>query len=69
MFPPAAQAAADEVLGGGKFAPGYERTYWEGCEHGYAVRGDMVSVRMISLGGKDVTYSVGREEQPEDQGG
>ena len=42
MFPIEAQALADEILGGGKFAPGYERTYWDGCVHGYAVRGDMV---------------------------
>ncbi|KAI0630616.1 alpha/beta-hydrolase [Trametes polyzona] len=40
-FPLEAQAKADEILGGGKFAPGYERTYWEGCNHGFAVRGDM----------------------------
>ncbi|KAI0369105.1 alpha/beta-hydrolase [Pilatotrama ljubarskyi] len=40
-FPQEAQAKADEILGGGKFAPGYERTYWEGCNHGFAVRGDM----------------------------
>ncbi|KAL1940926.1 hypothetical protein VTO73DRAFT_7562 [Trametes versicolor] len=36
-----AQAQADEILGNGKFAPGYERTYWEGCTHGFAVRGDI----------------------------
>ncbi|KAI0742606.1 dienelactone hydrolase endo-1,3,1,4-beta-D-glucanase [Daedaleopsis nitida] len=41
MFPQDAQKVADEILGGGKFAPGYERTYWEGCTHGFAVRGDM----------------------------
>ncbi|EIW59789.1 alpha/beta-hydrolase [Trametes versicolor FP-101664 SS1] len=41
MFGLEAQAKADEILGGGKFAPGYERTYWEGCTHGFAVRGDM----------------------------
>ncbi len=37
-----AQAKADEILGDGKFAPGYEHTYWEGCTHGFAVRGDIV---------------------------
>lgn len=42
-FPREAQEAADAILGGGKFAPGYVRTYWEGCEHGFAVRGDIVS--------------------------
>ncbi|CDO69409.1 hypothetical protein BN946_scf184791.g4 [Trametes cinnabarina] len=40
-FAQEAQAKADELLGGGKFASGYERTYWEGCTHGFAVRGDM----------------------------
>ncbi|KAL7280329.1 hypothetical protein ACG7TL_005246 [Trametes sanguinea] len=41
QFPIDAQAKADEILGGGKFAPGYVRTYWEGCTHGFAVRGDI----------------------------
>ncbi|KAJ8495310.1 hypothetical protein ONZ51_g1735 [Trametes cubensis] len=41
QFPPEAQAKADEILGGGKFAPGYTRTYWDGCTHGFAVRGDI----------------------------
>ncbi|KAI8985543.1 alpha/beta-hydrolase [Trametes punicea] len=41
QFPQEAQAKADEILGGGKFQPGYVRTYWEGCTHGFAVRGDM----------------------------
>ncbi|KAL1746900.1 dienelactone hydrolase [Schizophyllum fasciatum] len=40
MFPPAAQEQADAILGGGKFAPGYQRNYWAGCHHGFAVRGD-----------------------------
>ncbi|KAH7908400.1 dienelactone hydrolase [Hygrophoropsis aurantiaca] len=40
-FPPDAQAKADEILGGGKFAPGYQREYWDGCSHGFAVRGDL----------------------------
>jgi len=39
-FPQESQAIADEVLGGGQFAPGYERLYWDGCTHGFAVRGD-----------------------------
>ncbi|KAI0685890.1 dienelactone hydrolase endo-1,3,1,4-beta-D-glucanase [Cytidiella melzeri] len=41
MFDSEAQKLADEVLGNGQFAPGYERTYWEGCVHGFAVRGDL----------------------------
>ena len=40
-FPQDAQKVADEIFKG-KFAPGYERTYWEGCTHGFAVRGDLV---------------------------
>lgn len=41
QFPLEAQAIADEVLGGGKFTPGYERVHFDGCVHGFAVRGDM----------------------------
>ncbi|KAG1738862.1 Alpha/Beta hydrolase protein [Suillus paluster] len=41
QFPIAAQAQADEILGNGKFAPGYKREYFPGCTHGFAVRGDM----------------------------
>ncbi|KAH9933399.1 alpha/beta-hydrolase [Fomitopsis serialis] len=39
QFPPDFQAKSDEIFKG--FAPGYERTYWDGCTHGFAVRGDM----------------------------
>jgi dienelactone hydrolase len=41
QFPLEAQAKADEIFGNGKFAPGYKREYFEGCTHGFAVRGDM----------------------------
>ncbi|TBU38859.1 alpha/beta-hydrolase [Dichomitus squalens] len=41
QFPRSAGQNADELFGGGKFAPGYEHTYWEGCTHGFAVRGDL----------------------------
>jgi hypothetical protein len=41
QFPQESQAKADEVFGEGKFAPGYKREYFEGCTHGFAVRGDM----------------------------
>jgi hypothetical protein len=40
-FPLESQAIADQVLGDGKFAPGYKREYFEGCTHGFAVRGDL----------------------------
>lgn len=49
QFPIESQKVADELLGNGQFAPGYERTYWEGCNHGFAVRGDMVRIHSISL--------------------
>jgi dienelactone hydrolase len=35
------QAKADEILGDGKYAPGYKREYWEGCTHGFTIRGDL----------------------------
>ncbi|KAF8878880.1 hypothetical protein BD779DRAFT_1175754 [Infundibulicybe gibba] len=41
QFPHEAQAQADAVLGDGKFTPGYKREYWDGCTHGFAVRGDV----------------------------
>lgn len=44
-FPAETQAKADELLGDGKYKPGYQRTYWKGCTHGFAVRGDMVRNR------------------------
>jgi len=40
-FPLEASAKADEIFGDGKFAPGYKREYFEGCKHGFAVRGDL----------------------------
>ncbi|KAJ7441958.1 dienelactone hydrolase endo-1,3,1,4-beta-D-glucanase [Mycena galericulata] len=39
QFPHEAQAKADEIFKG--FAPGYRREYFEGCTHGFAVRGDL----------------------------
>jgi hypothetical protein len=41
QFPHESQAKADEILGDGKFEPGYKREYFEGCTHGFAVRGDL----------------------------
>ncbi|KAG6898562.1 hypothetical protein C0993_006011 [Termitomyces sp. T159_Od127] len=46
QFPLEAQAKADAVLGGGKFAPGYRREYFDGCTHGFAVRGDLSDVNV-----------------------
>ncbi|KAJ7484531.1 dienelactone hydrolase endo-1,3,1,4-beta-D-glucanase [Mycena latifolia] len=39
QFPLEAQAQADNIFAG--FAPGYKREYFEGCTHGFAVRGDL----------------------------
>ncbi|KAJ6496229.1 dienelactone hydrolase endo-1,3,1,4-beta-D-glucanase [Mycena sanguinolenta] len=39
LFPHEAQKAADEIFAG--FAPGYRREYFDGCSHGFAVRGDL----------------------------
>ncbi|KAF9459320.1 dienelactone hydrolase endo-1,3,1,4-beta-D-glucanase [Collybia nuda] len=41
QFPLESSAQADAILGNGKFAPGYKREYFEGCTHGFAVRGDL----------------------------
>lgn len=45
-IPPEKQIVLDGMFGGGKFVPGYERTYWDGCAHGFAVRVDMVCTRV-----------------------
>ncbi|KAF8878877.1 Alpha/Beta hydrolase protein [Infundibulicybe gibba] len=34
QFPAESQTKADEILGGGKFAPGYKREFWEGAHTG-----------------------------------
>jgi len=41
QFPLESSAKADEIFGDGKFVPGYKREYFEGCTHGFAVRGDL----------------------------
>ncbi|KAF8581892.1 alpha/beta-hydrolase [Ramaria rubella] len=48
-FPAEACAQADEVLGNGKYQPGYSRQHWLGCTHGFAVRGD-VSIPQVKAG-------------------
>jgi len=49
QFPLESSAKADAILGGGKFAPGYKREYFDGCTHGFAVRGD-ISVPAVKAG-------------------
>ncbi|KII87466.1 hypothetical protein PLICRDRAFT_43104 [Plicaturopsis crispa FD-325 SS-3] len=41
QYPAEKQKIGDEILGDGKFAPGYERKYFAGCTHGFSVRGDL----------------------------
>lgn len=50
MYPAEKQKSGDDILGGGKTeAPGYRRTYWPGCSHGFAIRGD-VSDPLVKAG-------------------
>jgi len=53
-FPKESQEIADKIFGEGQFAPGYERTYWEGCTHGFAVRGDLSDPKVKA--GKEGTF-------------
>jgi len=59
VFPITAQSKADEIFGDGKFKPGYRRTYWDGCVHGYAVRGDMSDPKVKA--GKEGTFKASVE--------
>ncbi|KAF7299461.1 Dienelactone hydrolase endo-1,3,1,4-beta-D-glucanase [Mycena indigotica] len=47
-FPQEWQSIADEKLGAGKYAPGYKRTYWEGCSHGFLTKGDLSDSKVKS---------------------
>ncbi|KAJ4464481.1 dienelactone hydrolase family-domain-containing protein [Lentinula lateritia] len=49
QFPIPAQSQADVIFGDGKFAPGYKREYFDGCTHGFAVRGDL-SIPQVKAG-------------------
>jgi len=41
MFNTAQQDQVDQMLGGGKYKPGFEQIRFEGCAHAFAVRGDL----------------------------
>ncbi|GLB39751.1 putative alpha beta-hydrolase [Lyophyllum shimeji] len=41
IFTPAVQAVADSILGEGKYKPGYNRTFFSGVGHGFAVRANL----------------------------
>ncbi|KAH7877336.1 uncharacterized protein C8R40DRAFT_1159771 [Lentinula edodes] len=49
QFPLPAQSQADVLFGEGKFTPGYKREYFDGCTHGFAVRGDL-SIPQVKAG-------------------
>jgi len=59
QFPLEASAKADEIFGGGKFAPGYKREYFEGCNHGFAVRGDLSDTKVKA--GKEGSFKASVE--------
>ncbi|KAI6163537.1 dienelactone hydrolase [Pisolithus thermaeus] len=42
------QEVIDGILGDGKYAPGYKRKVWDGCPHGFAVRGDMLDEQQFA---------------------
>ncbi|KAJ7708957.1 Alpha/Beta hydrolase protein [Mycena rosella] len=44
QFPLEAQAQADKIFAG--FAPGYKREYFDGCTHGFAIRGDLTDPKV-----------------------
>ncbi|KAF8517944.1 Alpha/Beta hydrolase protein [Hysterangium stoloniferum] len=41
QYPLESQIKGDELLGDGKYPPGYKRAHFPGTVHGFAVRGDM----------------------------
>jgi len=59
QFPIEAQAKADEILGDGKFQPGYLRTNADGCVHGFAVRGDLSNPKVTA--GKELAFKASVE--------
>lgn len=54
MFPAESQEIADKLFGEGKFAPGYRREYFDGCSHGFTVRGDMSQPKVKA--GKEAAF-------------
>jgi hypothetical protein len=48
QYPPEKAEIVDGILGGGQYAPGYLKDYYASCNHGFAVRGDMVSLIILT---------------------
>ncbi|KAI6101016.1 dienelactone hydrolase [Pisolithus croceorrhizus] len=42
------QKEIDYILGNGKYAPRYKCDCWDGCPHGFAVRGDMLDEQQLT---------------------
>ncbi|KAI6101020.1 dienelactone hydrolase [Pisolithus croceorrhizus] len=42
------QEEIDNIFGDGKYAPGYKCKVWDGCPHGFAVRGDMLDEQQFA---------------------
>ena len=59
QFPLESSAIADEIFGNGKFAPGYKREHFEGCTHGFAVRGDLSDPKVKA--GKEGSFNASVE--------
>ncbi|KAI6103118.1 alpha/beta-hydrolase [Pisolithus croceorrhizus] len=48
------QGEIDDILGDGKYAPGYKRECWPGCGHGFAVRADILDPQQFE--GKEGSF-------------
>jgi dienelactone hydrolase len=57
QFPLESSAKADEILG--KFEPGYKREHFDGCTHGFGVRGDLSDP--IAKAGKEGSFKASVE--------
>jgi len=57
QFPPEAQTQADEIFK--DFKPGYKREYFPGCQHGFAVRGDLSDPKVKA--GKEGSFKAAAE--------
>lgn len=54
MFPKEIHEKTDEVFV--NFSPGYRREYWDGCTHGFAIRGDLSDPKVKA--GKEGAFKV-----------
>ncbi|KAH7103538.1 alpha/beta-hydrolase [Auriculariales sp. MPI-PUGE-AT-0066] len=59
QYGPEAQKIGDELLGNGTYTPGYKRTFWPGCEHGFAVRGNLSKPEVVA--GKEGAFKASVE--------